>query len=49
VLRIWDKGTYQLLRNEETIIKLYFQGARLLGKYALTKFKNGWLLFKTKS
>jgi DNA ligase D-like protein (predicted 3'-phosphoesterase) len=49
VLRIWDKGTYQLLRNEETIIKLYFHGAKLLGKYVLTKFKNGWLLFKTKS
>jgi DNA ligase D-like protein (predicted 3'-phosphoesterase) len=49
VMRIWDRGTYQLLRSEKTIIKLYFHGAKLLGEYVLTKFKNGWLLFKTKS
>jgi len=49
ILRIWDKGTYQLLRHEESSIKLYFQGTKLLGKYSLTKFKNGWLFFKTKS
>ncbi len=48
-LKIWDKGTYQLSRQDESTIVLNFQGNKLAGKYVLTRFKNGWLFFKIKT
>jgi len=49
VLKIWDKGTYDILKYDEKVIELNFQGGKLVGKYILIKFKNGWLFFKSKA
>ncbi len=47
-MRIWDRGEYELLKADEDRMVLKFLGSKLRGRYVLMKFKNGWLLFKTR-
>jgi DNA ligase D-like protein (predicted 3'-phosphoesterase) len=50
---IWDKGSYNLLENDENRLKLRFLGKKLKGIYILLKLpqfgENAWLFFKTTS
>ncbi|MEM0372492.1 MAG: DNA polymerase ligase N-terminal domain-containing protein [archaeon] len=52
---IWDKGEFELLKNDEKIIKGVFRGKKLSGRYALTRFakaddrgQKAYLFFKMK-
>ena len=47
-MKIWDRGFYEVVKKTDKVIVLRFYGDRLKGEYALTPFRNGWLLFKTK-
>ncbi|MCS7103468.1 MAG: 3'-phosphoesterase [Candidatus Korarchaeum sp.] len=46
VMRIWDKGEYEVLESDEEKLVLKFYGSKLKGSYVMLKFKNGWLFFK---
>lgn len=48
-MKIWDKGSYEIIKRTEDSVNLRFYGGRLRGTYVLMKFKNGWLLFKAKA
>ncbi len=48
VMRIWDRGEYEVLKADENRMVLRFHGSKLKGRYVLMKFKNGWLFFKVK-
>lgn len=52
VVKIWDRGEYELLKRTEKEIKFRAHGSKLRGVYVLLKFekggKNSWLLIKTK-
>ena len=51
-VKIWDNGTYELLKNSEKEIEINFKGRKLKGKYALIKTHYGnkpdksWLFMK---
>jgi len=49
-VKIWDKGTFELLEKTPTKIKFRLKGKELDGEYELTRFKkigeNKWLFFK---
>jgi DNA ligase D-like protein (predicted 3'-phosphoesterase) len=48
-VQIWDKGTYETEKWDETGIIVNIHGSKLSGRYHLIKFKkeeNAWLLFK---
>jgi DNA ligase D-like protein (predicted 3'-phosphoesterase) len=47
-VRIWDKGSYELIERSENKIIVEINGRRLRGKYYLVKFKDDkqWLFFK---
>ncbi len=49
-VRIWDKGTYDLLERSENKIVVSFDGKKLKGEYVLIRFeragKNQWLFFR---
>ena len=49
IVKIFDKGRYELIERTENKIVFEFKGKKLKGKYILLKFKkpNQWLLFKT--
>ena len=51
-VKIWDKGTYELIIKNKKKIEFELFGEKLKGKYVLifTGYgakKNGWLFFKT--
>jgi DNA ligase D-like protein (predicted 3'-phosphoesterase) len=52
-VKIWDNGTYELLKNSDKEIKINFHGKKLKGEYVLLKTNYGkqkgksWLFFKT--
>lgn len=53
MVKIWDKGTYDLVEKTPDKIVVDFHGKKLKGKYALIRFtdkrgKKNWLFFKTK-
>lgn len=49
-VKIWDKGTFELLEKTPTKIKFRLKGKELDGDYELTRFKKigekKWLFFK---
>ncbi len=49
---IWDQGTYDIIKKDESKYLLYFAGNKLKGEYTMLKFakagKNNWLFFKNK-
>lgn len=50
-VEIWDRGTFELHKNEEKEIAVTLHGEELKGDYVLVKTKygkegRGWLLFK---
>ncbi len=47
-MTIWDKGTYEVIEESEHHMKFRFNGSKMNGEYVLVKFKNGWLIFKTR-
>ena len=49
IVKIFDKGKYELIERAENKIIFELKGKKLKGKYVLLKFKkpNQWLLFKT--
>jgi bifunctional non-homologous end joining protein LigD len=49
-VKIWDKGTFRLIRRTDDIYEFSLKGGRLNGKYALVRFKEkNWLMLKTKT
>ena len=51
VVKIWDKGTYDIESRKDDKIVFFLHGKKLDGRYTLLKMKWGkeqWLLFKTK-
>ncbi|MEM0203421.1 MAG: DNA polymerase ligase N-terminal domain-containing protein [Archaeoglobaceae archaeon] len=52
VVKIWDKGEYELLKRTENEIKFKAYGTKLRGVYVLLKFEklgeDSWLLMKAK-
>ncbi len=57
IVKIWDKGSYELKTWTEDKIEFYLKGGKLLGMYVLVKLKkvytkprkqNEWLLIKMK-
>ena len=50
-VKIWDKGTYELLEKTKDKYMVDFKGKKLKGIYYVTKFPTGpknWLFFKKK-
>ena len=49
IVKIFDKGKYELIERAENKIVFELKGKKLKGKYVLLKFKkpNQWLLFKS--
>ncbi|MEM2740196.1 MAG: DNA polymerase ligase N-terminal domain-containing protein, partial [Candidatus Bathyarchaeia archaeon] len=41
VMRIWDQGSYKLVKRMDNSITLEFSGNKLKGRYTLVKFKEG--------
>jgi DNA ligase D-like protein (predicted 3'-phosphoesterase) len=50
IVKIFDKGNYELIEKNENRIVFKLRGKKLKGEYTLLKFKtpNQWLIFKTK-
>jgi len=50
-VKIWDKGTYDLVEKTDDKIVVKMSGKKLRGEYVLLKFKKAgaknWLFFKT--
>ena len=38
-VKIWDKGTFEIIENHEKKVVVNIQGARLKGKYCLIHFE----------
>jgi DNA ligase D-like protein (predicted 3'-phosphoesterase) len=49
-VKIWDKGTYELIEKTEKGFVIKLNGQKLNGTFVLFKFKppNNWLFFKKK-
>jgi len=49
-VRIWDRGTFELIEKNERGFVIKINGKKLKGAYVLFKFKppKNWLLFKKK-
>jgi DNA ligase D-like protein (predicted 3'-phosphoesterase) len=51
-VKIWDKGTYELLEKTQDKIVIKMNGMKLRGEYVLLKFKKAgekqWLFFRVK-
>ncbi len=50
-VKIWDKGTFKLIKKDKKIIEFELKGKQLKGKYVLVNAKLGgdeknWLFFK---
>ena len=51
-VKIWDKGTFEILESEGKKLVVDIKGTKLQGKYCLLHFKpneKNWLFFKTKT
>lgn len=49
VVKIWDKGTFELIERTSRAIKVALKGKKLKGEFVLFKFQpKNWFLFKTK-
>ncbi|TFF86760.1 MAG: 3'-phosphoesterase [Promethearchaeota archaeon] len=48
-VKIWDNGTYNLLKWEDREIKVDFNGDKIKGIYVMIRTQRGWLLFKKKT
>lgn len=50
-VKIWDRGTFQLIDKNENKIIFKLEGKKLKGNYVLVKFKppKNWLFFKKKN
>jgi len=52
LVRIWDKGRYEMDSENEKKMVFHLNGKKLKGKYVLLKFERAgdkdWLLFKAK-
>ena len=51
IVKIWDKGTYKLIKKDKSKIEFELKGKKLVGKYILVNAKFGgdkknWLFFK---
>jgi len=49
IVKIYDKGTYELLKKNSKEIEINIHGKKLKGRYVLIKtgyVKNGWLFMK---
>ena len=51
IVKIWDKGEYNLIKKEKKKIEIELSGEKIKGKYVLLFFKkdkgkNLWLIFK---
>lgn len=50
---LWDKGTFETVKKNESEWKIVFNGEKLVGEYTLLKFKKAgdknWLFFKNKN
>ena len=49
-VKIFDKGTYNVVHKTKNSIEVNFKGKKIKGVYALIQFKNepkNWLFFKT--
>ncbi|MCX8172690.1 MAG: 3'-phosphoesterase, partial [Archaeoglobaceae archaeon] len=50
IVKLWDKGEYEILKRTEKEIKFKLSGNKLKGVYVLIKFekmgKNSWLMIK---
>jgi DNA ligase D-like protein (predicted 3'-phosphoesterase) len=49
-VKIWDKGTFELINKKENKIIFKINGKKLKGNYVLVKFRppKNWLFFKKK-
>jgi DNA ligase D-like protein (predicted 3'-phosphoesterase) len=50
-VKIWDKGTFEIVENKDRKIIVNIHGSRLQGKYCLVHFESeekNWLFFKIK-
>lgn len=50
-VKIWDKGTFEVMENNDKKIVVNIHGTRLKGKYCLVHFESeekNWLFFKMK-
>ena len=52
IVKIWDKGNYELIERKKDKILIELKGEKLKGKYALIKTdyqgnKKSWLFFRT--
>ncbi len=55
IVKIWDNGEYELLKNTGKELKVFFKGKKLKGEYVLLRFpkadkneQKAWLFFKAK-
>ncbi len=49
IVKLWDRGTYEIESWEDDKIVVVFNGEKLRGRYALLRLKDkNWLFFKTK-
>ncbi|MCS7112947.1 MAG: DNA polymerase ligase N-terminal domain-containing protein [Nitrososphaerota archaeon] len=49
IIKIWDRGSCDLIEKTDKSMTLEFYGNKLRGSYMLLKFKDGWLLFKVRT
>jgi len=50
-VRIWDKGTFEIIENNKKKLVVNIHGSKLMGKYCLIHFEpegKNWLFFKMK-
>lgn len=53
-VKIWDRGTFELVKNEPELVKFWAKGKKMEGEYVLAKMKpqpafpgkKNWLLFR---
>jgi len=49
IVKIWDKGTYNMIDRKDSKMIFDLHGKKLKGEYVLLRFpkaENGWLFFK---
>jgi len=47
-VKVWDKGTYTLLRWTDKSIIVKFNGKKIRGIFVILKIQNNWLFFRKK-
>jgi bifunctional non-homologous end joining protein LigD len=49
IVKVWDEGEFKLKRRTKDLYEFWLKGKRLVGKYALVRFKErNWLMIKSK-